>query len=176
MNSFPSTLHGAPKAQFHNEVSSVPPIDQNKLGKISGSNSRTFAELLLGQAIAACQGVSQDLNPGRAMADALMELQAQDPLESALMSQALSVHFQAMQMMARSDTAQSPEIREQWLRLTTKLMTLFARQLEAISKYQRKGQQHMTIHHMNLEPGSNAVLGSVTHTAAGRRTHHENLG
>lgn len=139
------------------------PVGGSVLPHLSGSKSYAFRELLLGQSIAACQGVSKDLNPGRAMAEALMELQAQDPLEAALVSQALSVHFQAMQMMARSDSAQSLEIREQWLKLAARLMTLYARQVEALCKYQRKGSQSITIRHIQLESGSNAVIGAVHH-------------
>lgn len=94
------------------------------LEKMSGSKSRTFSELLLGQAIAANQG-----------------------------------HHSAMKQMSKAANADLPEIREQWLRLSTKLMSLYARQLEALSKYQRKGGQNMTVRHV--------ILGSVTHSRGG---------
>ena len=44
----------------------------------------------------------------------------------------------------------------------TKLMRTFTAQVEALNKYRSKGQQKITVQHVNVENGGQAIVGDVT--------------
>ncbi len=127
----------------------------------SGSKSVDFSELLIGQAMAATASLSRDINVSKGVYEALSELAPSDSIEGALMAQALAVHLQAMDMLANSAESRSPEVRDTWLRLAVKLMTLYTRQVEVLTKYQKKGSQYMQVEHIHIHDGAQAVVGCV---------------
>jgi hypothetical protein len=40
-------------------------------------------------------------------------------------------------------------------------MTLYAKQLEALNKHRGKGQQKVTVEHVHVAPGGQAIVGNV---------------
>ena len=47
----------------------------------------------------------------------------------------------------------------------TKLMRTFVAQMEALTRYRGKGQQKVTVEHVHVNAGGQAIVGSVTHAA-----------
>ena len=47
--------------------------------------------------------------------------------------------------------------------LTTKFMRTFTMQVEALARKRRKGEQHVTVKHVHVHAGGQAVVGNVTH-------------
>ncbi len=56
---------------------------------------------------------------------------------------------------------QSPEGRDQNIKLALKLMAAHAQQLATLNKHRGKGQQKVTVEHVNIEPGGQAIVGAV---------------
>lgn len=52
--------------------------------------------------------------------------------------------------------------RDQNLKHATKLMSLYERQLAALDKRRGRGQQKVTVEHVHVAPGGQAIVGSVT--------------
>src|ERR1700730_8191147 len=59
--------------------------------------------------------------------------------------------------------------------LAVKLLRTFAAQAEALQRYRGKGQQKVTVEHVHVHTGGQAIVGSVSHTGGGR-DHDENRG
>ncbi|SMX23638.1 hypothetical protein [Boseongicola aestuarii] len=86
----------------------------------------------------------------------------------------------AMQMVGTNDAAleclkraalpnQTFEGRDMALKHAHKLMTLYAQQLSTLNKHRGKGQQKVTVEHVNVEAGGQAIVGHVAHGAG--KTH-----
>ncbi len=79
-----------------------------------------------------------------------------------LATQMVATHNAAMECLFR---AMIPEIsiqgRDQSLKHATKLLSIFSRQIEVLNKHRGKGQQKMTIEHVNVESGGQAMVGHI---------------
>lgn len=85
-----------------------------------------------------------------------------DSLERMLAVQMVSMHHAAMECLRRASLEdQTKEARESNLNQATKLTGLFTRQMEALDKHRGKGQQKVTVEHVHVESGGQAVVGSV---------------
>lgn len=84
----------------------------------------------------------------------------------------------AMQMVGTNDAAleclkraalpnQTFAGRDMALKHAHKLMTLYTKQLETLNKHRGKGQQKVTVEHVNVHAGGQAIVGSVE---AGQRS------
>lgn len=51
--------------------------------------------------------------------------------------------------------------REQNLKHAAKLMTLYARQIDALNKQRGKGQQKVTVEHVHVAAGAQAIVGNI---------------
>ena len=50
-----------------------------------------------------------------------------------------------------------------------KLMSLYAKQLETLNKHRGKGQQKVTVEHVNVQAGGQAIVGTVEAGQRGKR-------
>jgi hypothetical protein len=95
------------------------------------------------------------------------ELKPQNGVEGMLAAQMVATHSAAMDCLRRAMLPeQTFEGREQSLRHANKLMQTFARQLEVLDKHRGKGQQKITVEHVTVEAGGQAIVGNVTAAAA----------
>lgn len=92
----------------------------------------------------------------------LYGISPKDTLEGMLAVQMVTVHMLAMKHTEWSasdkDTSaeQSKNVGE-----AVKLMNLFTRQLEALSKHRNKGRQRVTVEHVHVNEGGQAIVGLV---------------
>jgi len=103
-------------------------------------------------------------NPGNANgAIALVhELNPQDAAETMLCSQMVGAHMLAMECMKRANLAnQTFEGRELNMRHAERTMRIFTQQLDALNKHRGKGQQKVTVEHVTVNEGGQAVVGNV---------------
>ena len=99
----------------------------------------------------------------------LLLLTPQDPAEGLLTAQMVGCHNAAMECLRRSMLPDlSQKSRDLELKTAQKLLTLYARQLEALDKHRGKGQQKVTVEYVNVESGGQAIVGAVE-TSAGKR-------
>jgi len=131
-----------------------------------GTTEPAVADLLLSHLInAACEGNSakppseDEIN--RALA-AVHGLGAKDQLEAMLAVQMVATHaaaVRALRLLKRSDTIPQQDSNGN---LAAKLLRTFTCQVEVLQRYRGKGQQKVTVEHVHVHAGGQAVVGSVS--------------
>lgn len=89
-------------------------------------------------------------------------LEPADGAEGMLATQMVGTHLAALECLRRAALAnQSFAGRDMALKHAAKLMDLYARQLQTLNKHRGKGQQKVTVEHVNVEAGGQAIVGHV---------------
>jgi hypothetical protein len=141
----------------------------------TGSQSRAFQMELLEQLSntlwrPAWKTEAQQVQAAQAAYDALNRIAPQDELEGMLAVQMIATHNAATECLRRAMMeGQTFEGRDQNLKHATKLMGVYERQLAALDKHRGKGQQKITVEHVTVEAGGQAIVGSVTSAAPSTR-------
>jgi hypothetical protein len=92
----------------------------------------------------------------------LKEIEPRDELERTLSVQMIGTHDAAMECLRRANIPeQTFEGRESSLKHAAKLMALFARQMEALDKHRGKGQQKVTVEHVQVNAGGQVIVRNV---------------
>jgi hypothetical protein len=93
---------------------------------------------------------------------AFVDLAPRDELERMLATQMLGTHAAAIECLRRAMIdGQTFEGRDANLKHAEKLMVVYTRQLEAMNRHRGKGQQNITVKHVNVEAGGQAIVGNV---------------
>ncbi len=92
-----------------------------------------------------------------------------DPLEGMLAVQMVATHNAGLEMLRRSLIAdQEPEFVDKAVNRANKLLRTFATQVETLQRYRGKTtQQKVTVEHVNVHQGGQAIVGSVTSNKGG---------
>jgi len=86
----------------------------------------------------------------------------QDEIEGMLAIQMIAVHNMAMETMRLAMvTGQPPQWIESNLNHATKMLRTFATQMEALKRYRTGGQQKVTVEHVHVTAGGQAIVGVV---------------
>jgi hypothetical protein len=89
----------------------------------------------------------------------LLSLAPKDEIEGMLCSRLLVLHDQAMQFMSRvslkDQTCPGIDLN---VNRSTKLMRLYNETLETLMRYRRKGEQKVTVQHVNVNNGGQAIV------------------
>lgn len=102
-----------------------------------------------------------------AMAQA-MGIKPQDEAEGMLAAQMVACHNATMECYRRAMLPeQSFEGRNLSLNHAGKLSRTFAALMEALNRHRGKGQQKMTVEHVHVYPGGQAIVGTVNHSPQG---------
>ena len=89
-------------------------------------------------------------------------LEPADGAEGMLAMQMVGTHDAALQCLKRAALSnQTFEGRDMALKHAQKLMTLYAQQLAALDKHRGKGQQKVTVEHVHVEAGGQAIVGNI---------------
>lgn len=131
---------------------------------VTGLRNALAVDLLIDQ-LARLGGVDADkldvkrTNNAIALLD---ELEPVDGPEAMLAAQMVAVHLAAMDCMARAmHPSQSFAGRELNLKHGAKLSRIYAEQVAALDKHRRKGQQTVTVEHVHVHEGGQAIVGNV---------------
>jgi hypothetical protein len=128
----------------------------------------TFVECtlnLIGQAFAALWQKNSDCDtPEReGTLAAMIDIKPRDALKGMLIGQAIASHNAAMECYRRAMIyEQTFEGRRENLNQANKLSRTFASLTEALDRHRGKGQQRITVEHVNVHPGGQAIVGAVT--------------
>jgi hypothetical protein len=88
-----------------------------------------------------------------------------DQLEALLAVQMVSVHNTAMELLRRVLLPdQTTEGVTLGVQRSAKLLRLFTAQMETLLRYRSGGQQTVTVKHVNVNAGGQAIVGNVQHT------------
>ena len=95
-------------------------------------------------------------------------LEPADGAEGMLAMQMVGTHDAALECLKRAALSnQTLAGRDMALKHAHKLMTLYTQQLATLNKHRGKGQQKVTVEHVNVQAGGQAIVGHVVHGAAG---------
>ena len=109
-----------------------------------------------------------------ATVDALMGIKPADELEGMLAAQLLACHNASMECYRRAMIGeQSFEGRRENLSQANKLSRTYASLLEALNRHRGKGHQKVTVEHVHVHQGAQAIVGNVTHQGGGGTTKSE---
>lgn len=122
----------------------------------------------------ACQGHVDRNGPGaelrmNTVLQQFSELKPQSYLESMLISQMIQVNGAAGRCMERAFLdGQGFKVKELYANLAIKFQRTFVAQIEALQKLRGKGGQKVTVEHVHVHEGGQAIVGNVNHTPGGR--------
>jgi hypothetical protein len=159
------------------EIGLASAIDHVRLMSAFATADPGFANLMLtGILNAACEGgpnnppSERDIN--RALA-AVTGIGARDETEAMLATQMVATHFAAITLLRRLKGADNIAQQDSAGSLATKLLRTYAMQMEALQRYRGKGQQKVTVEHVHVYPGGQAIVGAVSPGGGGMEKSEE---
>lgn len=147
-----------------------------KMFRAFGTTSADLQQHFITQVASMFRGFSSTGNPdgeklvtfcnmGIAILD---EIRPRDVIEAMLITQMIGVHNMAMDMMGRAMRADPTSAgREARVYQAMKLLRTFTMQMDSFKNYRRKGQQKVTVEHVNVNQGGQAIVGSITKGGGG---------
>jgi hypothetical protein len=129
----------------------------------------TGKKLLVQAALPSCHGDPEAfaLDCTTALA-VIYGIKPRDSIEGMLAAQMVGTHTLAMKFLDRSQLeGQSEDQVSENLNRAAKLLRLFTAQVEALGKYRNKGRQKVTVEHVHVNAGGQAIVGTVEHKPGG---------
>lgn len=138
--------------------------DEAQMRAATGTADPDLAARLLTQVGCAIPGAAEcDMAAISATVAALAGIEPRDALEGMLAVQMVAVHNLALEMARRAvlpgQTTEGVDIN---VSRATRLMRTFTAQVEALQRYRSAGQQTVTVQHVHVADGGQAVIGSVS--------------
>jgi hypothetical protein len=143
------------------------PDDQNgRLRGIGGSKSDRWNNTLANQAVKALWVTNSSPEERdkqlSATVAALVGIAPKDELEGMIAAQVIAAHNAAMECYRRAMIGeQTFEGRRENLSQANKLSRTYATLLEALNRHRGKGQQKVTVEHVHVHSGGQAIVGAV---------------
>lgn len=129
-----------------------------------GTGSYDFAQQQLGRLLAIVRskhGEVPDETQANSCIAAVAAVEPQNEVEGMLAVQMAATHEVAMEMLSRAKVASSTDHLERYGTLATKLLRTYTTQIEALSKLRRGGAQKVTVEHVHVYKGGQAIVGNV---------------
>jgi hypothetical protein len=159
-------------------VADDPDDRKGRLKSIGGSQSDHWNNILANQAVQALwvknsRPEERDKQLSATVA-ALIGIAPKDELEGMMAAQLIAAHNAAMECYRRAMIGeQTFEGRRENLAQANKLSRSFATLLEALNRHRGKGQQKVTVEHVHVHSGGQAVVGVVAPPGGGDRAKSE---
>ena len=113
----------------------------------------------LGNAVSSGQGVDQHaLNFAFAI---VAGVNPRDEVETMLAAQMAAVHMATMTMARRLAHVETVTQQDSAERALNKLARTYTTQMEALKRYRTGGEQKVTVHHVTVNEGGQAIVGNV---------------
>lgn len=146
-------------------------IVHQTIGLLAGSkgndkNDKLFGKMIYNQLKKACR--DYDLSKegsGSTLLTMFAELagiEPKDQIEGMLATQMIATHHATMDCFRIVAQNGQLDIINQMLCYANKLSRTFTMQMEALNRYRGKGGQKMTVEHVHINSGGQAIIGNVT--------------
>ena len=157
---------GARREKAKTVLADDPADREGALKHLGGSQSDHWNNLLANQAAQALWIKNSDAETFdkqlSATVAALMGIGPRDELEGMMAAQLIASHNAAMECYRRAMLGeQGFEARRENLNQASKLSRTWATLLEALNRHRGKGQQKVTVEHVHVHAGGQAVVGAV---------------
>jgi hypothetical protein len=134
-----------------------------RLMEALGTGDKDFADGLLRQLInAGSPGRQFDVHTFEFMLSFVKGVQPKDQIEAMLAAQMVAVHMAIMRSARRLQNADNIPQQDSAERAFNKLARTFATQMEALKRYRTGGEQKVTVQHVSVQEGGQAIVGNVT--------------
>ena len=147
-------------------------LDQDALG----SADRDFVNGIVNQ-LANTNKCDQDLSAHvNFVLSVIKGIEPRDQLEAMLAAQMAAVHVASMTLARRLAHVETIPQQDSAERAFNKLIRTFAMQMEALKRYRSGAEQKVTLQHVSIAEGGQAIVGNVTHApreSARERPAHE---
>ena len=171
--------NAAKKPQEPNTVVAQSPSSlPGKLKSIGGSMSDDFNHILANQTVQALWVKHSSADERRRQRNAavagLVGIGPKDELEGMLATQLIACHHASMECFRRAMIGeQTFEGRQDSLNQASKLSRTYATLLEALNRHRGKGAQKVTVEHVHVHEGGQAIVGNVSQSGGGVPTKSE---
>ena len=134
-----------------------------------GTASRELIYPLLNQGVNASKlGCLEGAKLSQTFLQLMYELSPKDTAESLLLSQMISCHNTAMSCLQKANLDdQYFDARIAYMKAASRFMRLFTEQLDCLNKHRGKGQQKMTVKHIHVNEGGQAIVGNISKEGGG---------
>jgi hypothetical protein len=134
-----------------------------------GTVSVDFMQGLLSQlANAGSRGQQIDEGALNFMLSVVQGVKPKDQLEAMLTAQMAAIHMATMTFVRRLAQVETIPQQDSAERALNKLARTFAMQMEALKRYRIGGEQKVTVQHVSVSEGGQAIVGNVTQAAGGK--------
>lgn len=131
-----------------------------------GSTDSDFHLGLVGQiACIGSQGQSIDAANANFVVAVVRSVKPRDELEAMLATQMGAIHAATMMMARRLNLVDNIPQQDSAERALNKLARTFVTQMEALKRYRTGGQQKVTVEHVTVNAGGQAIVGAVSNHA-----------
>jgi hypothetical protein len=143
-------------------------VDYQASLKAVGSTDGDFLEGLLKQLVnVGSQGSVADESGANFMLAVVKGIEPRDQIEAMLAAQMAAVHNATMTFARRLAHVELVAQQDSAERTFNKLARTFAAQVEALKRYRSSGEQKMTVQHVHVAEGGQAIVGNVSAPAQG---------
>ena len=141
-----------------------------RLQNAFGTTSIPFARQELATLITAISPKGADA-PSDAAINAVLAVvdgvQPENEIEAMLAGQMAVTHALSLELLGRARRAEQLPQFESAANYATKMLRTFAVQAETLAKLRRGGEQKVTVEHVHVHSGGQAIVGTVTHPVGG---------
>lgn len=128
-----------------------------------GTTDKTFLSCLMTQLVnAGTQGKNYDGKGANFMLSVVKAIDPKDEIEAMLASQMAAVHMATMTFARRLAHVENIPQQDSAEKAFNKLARTFATQVETLKRYRTGGEQKVTVQHVNVSEGGQAIVGNVT--------------
>lgn len=146
-------------------------LERSTMCAATGSTSALYGILLFNQIPSACflpEDINRRIELINAIYATLVARAPADEYEGELIARLIVLHNQYMNFMGRAaGSTQTPVGVDLNINRATKLMRIYNETLEALNRYRRKGEQKVTVQHVNVNDGGQAIVSGNISTGGG---------
>ena len=140
-----------------------PFVGQMLLMEALGTSDQDFLTVLISQlANAGSQGRKIDEKMLNFMLSVVKGINPNDQTEAMLAAQMAAIHTATMTFARRLAHVENIPQQASAERARNKLARTFATQMEALKRYRTGGEQKVTVQHVSVQEGGQAIVGNVT--------------
>ena len=140
------------------------PLVVEKLSRAVGTCDQHLVLSLINQACTSSPRRNDESSTGQLqrVLPAIQGVAPRDEVEGMLAVQIVSLHNVAMDHLRRAALPeQHPGRRDKYVNNATKLTRAFGQAVETLNRYRGKGEQKVTVEHVHVNSGGQAIVGSV---------------
>lgn len=156
-------------------VVASPPVEEAGAVAFTGSTSDDFTATMMSQAAGTVWMAESDPDEIAVMANAgmaaMVGIAPTDEIEGMLAVQMLGCHNAAMECYRRAMISDQPSVvRKENLSQANKLSRTFTMLMDTLGKYRGKGRQMVTVEHVHVNRGGQAIVANIAGPGGGDRS------